>query len=347
MLQYAMKRGRLLYMFSKNEIISLCNKFGKNPEIINSPIDSSKGDNDRRFNYVIDNEYVLKINNHNSICEEFLINISKLQERYKSIGVYCPKLFKGIEGKYSYTFFKDNCRYVCYIEEFAKYKILQEEEIDYEFKEKMLEHLGKIASKYTNVDLVDTKSMWTIIDLGPFDKESDEKQDNIEILVNCLNKNGYELLAEKILQFNNEARTRILEYFALLPRCVYQGDLNASNILIDKNNEFKGIIDFNMFGTEVNINCFLNEAMYYMTSRDFEELNAIEIFEKTKNIQNKLISSIFRFYTLNNTEKLCFEEYKKIIFIAFYPNVMLWVYLINNHKNEDKVIALLQLICEM
>lgn len=31
----------------------------------------------------------------------------------------------------------------------------------------------------------------------------------------------------------------------------------------DDNGHFKGIIDFNMFGTEVNINCFLNESMYY------------------------------------------------------------------------------------
>ena len=46
---------------------------------------------------------------------------------------------------------------------------------------------------------------------------------------------------------------------------MYQGDLNNSNILI-KDNHFYGLIDFNLSGTEVNINCFLAE-----TNRGFDE----------------------------------------------------------------------------
>ena len=68
---------------------------------------------------------------------------------------------------------------------------------------------------------------------------------------------------------NFSARSKIKDHISILPKCVYQGDLNSSNILLDDNNKFCGLIDFNMYGTEVNINCFLNESMYYLNERRF------------------------------------------------------------------------------
>ena len=130
----------------------------------------------------------------------------------------------------------------------------------------------------------------------------------------------------------------------MLPRCVYQGDLNRSNILIDKNKHFTGIIDFNMYGTEVNVNCFLNESMYYLDEQDFETMTATELFERMNEVQKKLLIPIFKYYILNEVEKKVYRDYKKIIDLCFYPNVMLWIYLIENHKYEDKVIQLIRFL---
>ena len=119
-----------------------------------------------------------------------------------------------------------------------------------------------------------------MIELTIGDTDVDEKQENFDNLKKCLMDKGYIDLANKLIKQNDEAREKIKTVMANLPRCVYQGDLNNSNIVIDKEDNFRGIIDFNMYGTEVNVNCFLNEAMYFLKKMDFEDLSARTFFRK-------------------------------------------------------------------
>lgn len=334
-------------MFNRDEICSICRNFNIDCFDIGELIDTSRNDDDRRYNYKINNQYFLKINNTTAVNEKFLSDIERLIKRYKSIGVYCPVLYRTKDGKLSYRIEKDGLEYTCYVEELAPYSICKsQDKEDYDFKKTVLEHLGKLAANYTGNDLSETNSMWSLIELGPFDEEVDEKQENMDVLIKCLRDNGYAEIADELVQLNNKARDRIKACLGKLPRCVYQGDLNNSNILVDEDNKFKGIIDFNMFGTEVNINCFLNEAMYYLEEQDFEEMSAEDIFSKIENMQNSLLATITANYNLNEDELEIMDDYKRIIFASFYPNVMLWNRLITKHKWEDKVIGLLKIICE-
>lgn len=333
-------------MFSSDEIHNICKNFNVDCYDIGELIDTSHNDDDRRYNYKINNQYFLKINNTKAVNEEFLSDIEKLVNRYRSIGVYCPVLYRTKNGELSFGIEKDEIKYSCYVEELAPYPLYKNQDnIDYDFKKNVLEHLGKLAHNYTNKHLTKTKSMWTLIELGPYDK-IDEKQENMDLLIKCLMDNGYTEISEKLLNLNNKSRDRIKASLSKLPRCVYQGDLNGSNILVDEDNKFKGIIDFNMFGTDVNINCFLNESMYFLEEQDFENLSAEDIFIKMKNIQNSLLSSITANYTLNINEIEVVDEYKRIIFASFYPNVLLWIDLITKHKWEEKVLELLNIICK-
>lgn len=334
-------------MFSRDEIYNMCRNFNIDCFDIGDLIDTSRNDDDRRYNYKINHQYFLKINNTTAVNEKFLSDIERLIKRYKSIGVYCPILYRTKEGKLSYRIEKEGIEYTCYVEELSPYPFYKSQGIEYyDFKKTVLEHLGILASKYTDEDLSETKSMWSLIELGPFDKDVDEKQENMDVLIKCLMDNGYVEIANKLFQLNNKARDRIKAYLCKLPCCVYQGDLNDSNILVDEDNKFRGIIDFNMFGTEVNINCFLNESMYFLEEQDFEKMSAKDIFSKMKNIQNSLLSSITANYNLNKNELEVVDDYKRIIFASFYPNVMLWINLITRHKWENKVIELLEIICE-
>ena len=140
---------------------------------------------------------------------------------------------------------------------------------------------------------------------------------------------------------------QIEKYLQQLPRCVYQGDLNESNILVDEQGNFSGIIDFNMFGTEVNINCFLNETMYYLECEDFETLSAKEIFRKMNLEQNQLLKGIIKEYPLNALERAMWQHYRKIIYMSFYPNTILLVSLLSESEYVDKVLELLDLILRM
>ena len=210
----------------------------------------------------------------------------------------------------------------------------------------MLRHVGRYASVNSNRELIETKSMWSIIELSPYDEEIDEKQENFNALIKCLEEEEHNDLAKELSDLNKKARKKIINYMDKLPRCVFQGDLNDSNILVDENGDFQGLIDFNMFGTEVNINYFLNEAMYYFTKKDFENSTGKELGRKMVEIQNDLLSVITDQYDLSAEEKEIMPYYNYIIHTSFWPNVLLMIRMIKEKKYENKVIDLLQEIVE-
>lgn len=332
-------------MFVDSEIKTICRSFDIECIHIGKLIETSKGENDRRFNYEINGDYFLKITNSKAINERVLEDISRLIERYNSIGIYAPSLVKIKEENYSLIIEKDKINYICYLEDKAIYPTFQKYKgIDYNFKKKWLEHLGVLASKFSNYDLSESKSMWSIIELTDYNDKVDEKEENFEELIKALKDNGFLQTANSLIMKNDETRKIIRNNMKELPRCVYQGDLNPSNILVDANSNFKGLIDFNMFGTEININCFLNETMYFMTIEDFDNLSGKEIFFKIKEIQENLLSAITKHYQMNDHEIAMLGHYRKIIYSSFYPNVVLMIKLLEKGIHTEKIIDFLNLI---
>lgn len=254
-------------------------------------------------------------------------------------------MLKTSNGNYIERFVKDEKVYYCYIEEYAPYKTAESVCENYSIQKQMMKYMGIFASKYTGIELMDTPSMWTVIDLHPMDDGIDEKQDNLNELMNVLKEHNYEKEAELLSKTNTKVRNELKEIYKSLPRCVYQGDLNFTNVLVDEKGDFKGLIDFNMAGTEFNINNFLNETAYHMDEQDFIELSTKEIYEKMNIKQKELLNIIFENYKMNDEEMACFPLYKKIIDMSLYPNVMLWIHLIKNKEQVEKVLKLIELIC--
>lgn len=255
-------------MFTTKEIREMCSLYRVNCDEIGEVIDTTKDKNDQRYNYFIDNQYILKISNSEVIYEENMKEIQSLIQRYNEMGIYCPKLYQTEKGEFTGTYSKNEITYIFYLEEKSKYQSKKETRfVDYNFKKQILRHVGRHAAINSNRELIETKSMWSIIELSPYDEEIDEKQENFNALIKCLEEEKQNDLAKELSDLNEKAREKIINYMDKLPRCVFQGDLNDSNILVDENGDFQGLIDFNMFGTEVNINYFLNEAMYYFTKK--------------------------------------------------------------------------------
>ncbi len=326
-------------MFNDLEIREICKHFNIEYMDRGEVIDTSRGKDDIRLNYLINDKYFLKISNLDQLNESFFIDMNRLINHYHSIGVYCPALLKNKHQNYALRWRKENVDFVCYVEEKSKYPVRKNEnEIDYSFKKEVLAHMGILASKYSNTNLSKTKSMWTINDMSSFNSVIDEKQENLDDLIRCLKKKGLTELASQLIEMNKHSRNRIQECLGVLPKCVYQGDLNNGNILVDEHDQFMGIIDFNMFGTEVNINCFLNEAMYYIRPDDFKFLSGGDVFTKTVNVQKDLLSAITKYYPLSSDELKILNDYNKIIFSSFYPNVKLMIECLDSHQNSNKII---------
>ena len=330
-------------MLEITEIQEIMSHFGLSVQSVTNFYDTSHNDEDKRLNYILDDKYVLKINSTVAMWETRLQEIHRLISRYRSIGVYCPDLLPTLDGTLSYTWQKDEKEYTCFVEEYAIYPVIGwGKEHD---RKEVIEHLGVLATKYTDVDLSETKSMWSIIDLAPLDVDIDEKQENTNALIEALRKNGYDALAIRVDSFNKMLREKILAVFTALPRCVYQGDLNSTNEL-HKDGHFVGLIDFNMAGTDVNINVFLNETNWFPEEAEFDSLSVEEIIAKQDAEQYDALSVILRHYKLSDIEKYALPYYKRIADMFQYPNVCSMVEWLSNDARKDKCAALIKAMVE-
>ena len=326
-------------MLKITEIQEIMSHFGLSVQRVTNFYDTSHNDDDKRLNYIIDDKYVLKINSTVAMWETRLQEIDRLISRYRSIDLYCPDLIKTLNGSLSYAWEKDGVVYTCFVEEYAIYPVLGWG-TEHDRKE-VIEHLGVLAAKYTGVDLSETKSMWSIIDLAPLDIYIDEKQENTNTLVEVLRKNGYNDLATQVDIFNTMLREKIMPVFKDLPRCVYQGDLNSTNELYADGN-FVGLIDFNMAGTDVNINVFLNETNWFPEDAEFDSLSVEEIIAKQDTEQYDALAVILRHYELSDIEKYALPYYKRIINMFQYPNVCSMVEWLNSDARKEKCLALIE-----
>ncbi len=300
---------------------------------------SSHGDGDIRWNFIFGKSYVLKINTPNGMWEERLQEISRLVSRYRSIGIYCPAFIPTSDGPLSFTWEHDGKSYTCFVEEFAKYPAFGWE-MDHDRKE-VVEHLGLLAAKYTDVDLSEIRSMWSIIDLAPFDTDVDEKQENCDTLVAALRENGFADLADHLDVFNRELRAAIMPDFRALPRCVFQGDLNSTNELHD-NGHFVGLIDFNCSGTDVNINVFINETNWFPEEKDFDALTIPGMLEQMDRSHAQESAPIYRHYTLNDLEKRLYPYFQQIVYLFQYPNACAMVAWLKNDARREKCAQLIE-----
>ncbi|WP_026518533.1 phosphotransferase enzyme family protein [Butyrivibrio sp. MC2021] len=314
----------------KEEILSILTEFGINDFKEKKEIDSSSED-DYRLNIILDKKYVLRINN-DVMTEERLSSIDRLIGRYREIGVCAPALIKSKSG--SYVFMHDG--HACYVSEYIDNPSLEEkvEEVDSSvvFKE-VWRSIGRLASKYSGVDLSEVNSMWSLIDLAPLDIDVDEKQENLDMLVEELRKIGEDSFAEEVITFNEDTRARIKRVYKNLPRCVIQGDLNESNILVD-NGHFAGLIDFNMAGTEVNINQFCCETNLELSGKDFLSKDAETFYGEWARRQQDALNEILAEYVLNDMEKASIMDYRRICNISMYPNVLDFIEFLNLDKTK-------------
>lgn len=300
-------------------------------------IDTSR--EDYRLNVLIDKKYVLRINDRRAINEERLGYIDRLAGRYNALGILAPTLYKNKQGEYITPFGEK----VCYLSEYLDYPCLEYGGEDEGIVKEIHQSLGRLAAAYTGVDLAPVNSMWSIFDLSPFDNGMDERAENALTLIDALKKAGEEELAEAVKNFVARTREQLFAVYKTLPRCVYQGDLNCSNILVE-NGHFKGLIDFNMSGTEVNINCFLSETNRSFDEEDLKQYSADDIYKSMLVWQNEQLEEIFRFYTLNEAERGAFEWYRNLVLISQYPNVCSFIFGLKNEAYKVKTLELIRLI---
>lgn len=196
-------------------------------------------------------------------------------EEYLAVGYYCPKIYSDKDGRFPIIPYKGhNC--TVYEEEFSAFTPIEDRAIEKGSKNSSLYDRCKsdiwrmtsiIASKH--LDYTEYPSAYCLFDTFCPSDEVDE------VLENALNWKQYaetlpDIFAEQVQRIWSlwtENRTQLKTVYHKLPTSVFQADLNPTNILVDKNDRFVGVFDFNLCGKEI----FLNYLMRENFDADFDK----------------------------------------------------------------------------
>lgn len=332
-----------------NQVLDLLRQFDIHGAENIEFVDSSQGEDDVRHNYIIDKKYVLRLNSAKVMTDERLTELNTLIERYRSFGMKAPLFLKAENG--SFVVEQDGKN--CYLSEYLDLPLA--EDVKYRCREALLQQrlvfISRFAQTFKNVDLVETVSMFSIFDLAPYDKLSgldiDEKQENLNQLVADLTQAGYEALAKELNAQNEEIRNRLKPIYKDLPRCVFQGDENFSNLCVDEHDQINGLFDFNMSGTEVNANYLANIAFQgnlYYEDEIMDKHTPKEILQMLLDAYHRGTELIRQHYSFTEQEFFAYRLYSKIAMISAYWNTSAFAEYLQQEKYKDKIIAIIELI---
>jgi len=332
-----------------NQVLDLLQQFQiHNAEKVEF-VDSSQGEDDIRHNYIIDKKYVLRLNSAKVMTEERLTELNTLIERYRSFGMKAPLFLKAENG--SFVVEQDGKN--CYLSEYLDLPLA--EDVKYRCREDLIRQrlvfISRFAQTFKNIDLVETVSMFSIFDLAPYDKLSgldiDEKQENLNQLVVDLTQAGYVELAQKVNAKNEELRRQLRPIYKDLPRCVFQGDENFSNLCVDENDQINGLFDFNMSGTEVIANYLANNAfMGHFCYEDeiLDKHTPKEVLQILLDAFRQSTALICEHYSFTEPEFSAYQLYGKIAMISAYWNTSAFAEFLQQEKYKEKIVAIIELI---
>lgn len=329
------------------EIRKIISMFGIDSYSECREIDSSRDEEDVRYNYIIDKKYVLRYNTSDVMGEKRIHEINALVGRYLAEGIKCPKYIPSLSG----DFVLRQGRFYCYLSEYLDYALVSElEETDHEgWYEEVLDFTASFAQKYKNTGISDIMSMYSLFELCPYDKKTgmDEKQENLNELLADLEALGFRTLAAKLKDRNDAVRGELLQFYSQLPRCVFQGDENFSNVLVDENGHFIGLIDFNMSGTDVVVNYLANLVGFEVEEDDFFGQEPEEILQRLVAEHKNKMRCLFKKYHAGESERRAAALYGYIVLVSAFPNVESFRYCLGQDATKQKVYRFLECAAEL
>ena len=309
-------------------------------------IDSTHDAQDIRLNYIVDKKWVLRFCNAPDMTEKRLGDLHRLIGRYRASGVACPRFLPDARGRFLHEW----NRLVCYLSEYVDLPLAGDQTVSDEDRliREVQESVARFAEKYRDVDLSETMGMYSLFDLSPFDIPVgiDEKEDNFNQLIALLREEDEDELAGRLVARHAEIRAKLKAVYRELPRCVFQGDENFSNILIDENEHFVGFIDFNMAGTEVIVNQLANLAGFDYNEKRTEAIGAENRLEYALDYFKGHMAPMLDLYHASEREIQALGWYAWIVMLVQWPTLCYFRDCVHGAL-KDEILELLSLIAEI
>lgn len=298
------------------------------------------------------NQFVIKIAANDFTSEARVNGWVKIIEAYRELGYYSPALQKSRRGRYAETALFQDTLCVVWEEEYAAYHLLSTldqavytaPDGQYTYTKEVLEFVGKVAQKH--YDMFPYKSGW--VRLEPFGAR--EAHDEITECVHTFDRLVREKAPRHILRWETlramfeQNRSQLAAIYPQLPTSVFQSDHFETNLLLDQAGHFKGVIDYNLAGTDTAINVFLYTALYG-GPRD-APLNAAAGLLPEYNVlsQDRVVERLLdtlrylrRFYTFNEAEAQAILPLYKYVTCVEYRQIGL----LQKYCGDDENLELL------
>lgn len=294
--------------------------YNKSEFSITKEMDLTRGDFDKRHVYLLKfedgEELALKVCCNEFTSVERVTGWQKLCEKYLEMDIYCPRFLNSLNGNLAETMLIRDDEYIVFAEEMKKYKTMDEVEpqLNYEdFKEAICESVGIVAEN--SKDLLQWSSVYCLYDLFDSTSETDENFENGVNFRKKIKENfpEYSDYMDKIWNIFLQKRHEFEPVYRALPKAAFQADLNRSNIMLDHNLKFVGLLDFNLCGTE-SVLCYITIAEvcgYNLDIRDLEHLMDKDFLKRCDDYLYRNLGYIGRNYTFSDYEKknfcLCYN----------------------------------------
>lgn len=204
--------------------------------------------------------------------------------------------------------------------------------------------LMKLA-KYST-QLPNWKSAWCLYDKFCIDDETDEtvywQQEFYNLVLNEMPI--YTERAKRIYhRFLEVYKSFELQYRAL-PQAFFQGDIGGSNLMLDENQKFVGVLDFNIVGAETNLNYFFREFCRVAIKKDdILFLNNKELLLNKDLEMRKRLDIVKKYYEFDSAEIVVFPMYYKVVYPLECDNCQRFMSVIRE-KNIHKIGSILDWI---
>lgn len=275
---------------------------------------------------------------------------SDLSNAYNSIGIYCPAFIENLSGDLIFHYTEDQRDYYVYAEEYAKFNTAEQvgreelKEINGQPKylADLMRSIGKVAKAH--FDFLDWPTQFSILQphslTGNFPDETTLAAARFKEHVNSTLPEFQERM-ENILELFYKQQEDLRQVYSQLPTSCFQGDLNDTNILIDQNHQFVGVIDFNVCGKEPVLNYAVREALMHIEDSALFDEDGNELYFYNDYLESIRINSFMKNMAYIGE---CYEysDLERRIFpLMFrYINSFWWeqVYAIKqNADNKEKV----------
>lgn len=241
-------------------------------------LDLCRGDEDYRKVYIADDGHRKLVIKHFSNAFSDRRRIEgwfRLMEAYREIGLYCPAIVPNRRGERLHGDTKDGREYYTYAEEYAIYETAEHIGVDTcqdeygrcSFTPEVMRSLGKIAA--SRLDILDWGSAYCLLEPFCAPDTTDEATGYAVEFVKYIGENFPSHLhrAKALLEMFFERQEELRGVYSSLPTSCFQADLNDSNILLDENRHFVGLIDFNLCGREPILNYTVREALWGVSDK--------------------------------------------------------------------------------